>query len=42
MSLKYVAAYLMSALAGNESPSAKDIKKILESVEDGECDDSIA
>eukprot|EP00401_Gymnodinium_catenatum_P059001 CAMPEP_0117526330 /NCGR_PEP_ID=MMETSP0784-20121206/36228_1 /TAXON_ID=39447 /ORGANISM="" /LENGTH=36 /DNA_ID= /DNA_START= /DNA_END= /DNA_ORIENTATION= len=36
MSLKYVAAYLMSVLAGNESPSAKDIKKILESVEDGE------
>mmetsp|Transcript_23791 Transcript_23791/g.71017 ORF Transcript_23791/g.71017 Transcript_23791/m.71017 type:complete len:117 (-) Transcript_23791:120-470(-) len=35
MGLKYVAAYLMSALAGNESPSAADIQKILESVESG-------
>mmetsp|Transcript_86218 Transcript_86218/g.241154 ORF Transcript_86218/g.241154 Transcript_86218/m.241154 type:complete len:117 (+) Transcript_86218:77-427(+) len=42
MGLKYVAAYLMSVLAGNDSPTAKDIKKILESVEDGECDESIA
>eukprot|EP00929_Paragymnodinium_shiwhaense_P008442 TRINITY_DN1123_c0_g1_i1.p2 TRINITY_DN1123_c0_g1~~TRINITY_DN1123_c0_g1_i1.p2 ORF type:complete len:117 (+),score=66.89 TRINITY_DN1123_c0_g1_i1:87-437(+) len=33
MSMKYVAAYLMAALAGKESPSAADIKKILESVE---------
>uniref|UniRef100_A0A7S4RE96 60S acidic ribosomal protein P2 n=1 Tax=Alexandrium monilatum TaxID=311494 RepID=A0A7S4RE96_9DINO len=33
MGLKYVAAYLMSALAGSESPSAADIQKILESVE---------
>merc|ERR1719507_1546535 len=41
MGLKYVAAYLMSALAGNESPSADDIKKILESVE-AEYDESIA
>merc|ERR1719159_1567708 len=40
MSLKYVAAYLMSALAGKE-PTAKDIKKILESVE-AECEDDVA
>mmetsp|Transcript_41650 Transcript_41650/g.66150 ORF Transcript_41650/g.66150 Transcript_41650/m.66150 type:complete len:117 (+) Transcript_41650:109-459(+) len=33
MGLKYVAAYLMSVLAGNENPTADDIKKILESVE---------
>ena len=36
-----VAAYLMSALAGKESPSAADIKKILASVE-AECDDDLA
>merc|ERR1711865_638949 len=41
MGLKYVAAYLMSALAGKESPSAADIKKILASV-DAECDDDMA
>merc|ERR1719188_1832464 len=41
MSLKYAAAYMMAALAGNEAPAAKDIKKILESV-DAECDDEIA
>uniref|UniRef100_A0A7S2J5S1 60S acidic ribosomal protein P2 n=1 Tax=Alexandrium andersonii TaxID=327968 RepID=A0A7S2J5S1_9DINO len=41
MTLKYVAAYLMSALAGNESPSAADIQKILESVE-SDYDESIA
>eukprot|EP00931_Biecheleriopsis_adriatica_P022664 TRINITY_DN144_c0_g1_i1.p1 TRINITY_DN144_c0_g1~~TRINITY_DN144_c0_g1_i1.p1 ORF type:complete len:114 (+),score=50.61 TRINITY_DN144_c0_g1_i1:74-415(+) len=41
MGMKYVAAYLMAALAGNESPSAADIKKILESVE-SEYDESIA
>merc|ERR1719357_1065918 len=39
--MKYVAAYLMAALAGKESPSAADIKKILESVE-SEYDESIA
>mmetsp|Transcript_111672 Transcript_111672/g.249518 ORF Transcript_111672/g.249518 Transcript_111672/m.249518 type:complete len:115 (+) Transcript_111672:62-406(+) len=33
MGMKYVGAYLMAALAGNESPSAADIQKILESVE---------
>ncbi|XP_035252147.1 large ribosomal subunit protein P2-like [Anguilla rostrata] len=30
--MRYVAAYLLSALGGNSSPQAKDIKKILESV----------
>eukprot|EP00439_Symbiodinium_sp_Y106_P046202 s1853_g5.t2 len=41
MGMKYVAAYLMAALAGKDSPSADDIKKILESVE-SEYDESIA
>ena len=30
--VRYVAAYLLANLGGNDSPSAKDIKKILESV----------
>ncbi|KAG7235189.1 hypothetical protein INR49_003100, partial [Caranx melampygus] len=30
--MRYVAAYLLAALGGNENPEAKDIKKILESV----------
>ncbi|XP_012978088.1 60S acidic ribosomal protein P2 isoform X2 [Mesocricetus auratus] len=30
--MRYVASYLLAALGGNSSPSAKDIKKILESV----------
>ncbi|XP_072236843.1 large ribosomal subunit protein P2-like [Leuresthes tenuis] len=30
--MRYVAAYLLAALSGTESPEAKDIKKILESV----------
>merc|ERR1712121_576860 len=30
--MRYVAAYLLSALGGNESPSAGDLKAILESV----------
>ncbi|KAG7275546.1 hypothetical protein CRUP_013450 [Coryphaenoides rupestris] len=30
--MRYVAAYLLAALGGNETPKAKDIKKILESV----------
>uniref|UniRef100_A0A8C4ZT25 Large ribosomal subunit protein P2 n=1 Tax=Gadus morhua TaxID=8049 RepID=A0A8C4ZT25_GADMO len=30
--MRYVAAYLLAALAGNEAPQAKDIQKILESV----------
>ena len=41
MGLKYCAAYLMAVLAGNESPSAADIQKILESVE-AEYDSEIA
>merc|ERR1712055_828123 len=32
LKMRYVAAYLLSALGGNSSPAAKDIKKILESV----------
>merc|ERR1719345_221021 len=40
MGLKYVAAYLMSALAGKESPSEADVKKILAAV-DAECDDEL-
>ncbi|KAL3475805.1 60S acidic ribosomal protein P2-A [Aspergillus californicus] len=30
--MKYLAAYLLLALAGNESPSASDIKQVLSSV----------
>lgn len=30
--MRYVAAYLLAALGGNENPSTKDIKAILESV----------
>ena len=30
--MRYVAAYLLAVLGGNESPSANDIKKILSSV----------
>lgn len=30
--MRYVAAYLLAALGGNDNPEAKDIKKILESV----------
>ncbi len=30
--MRYVAAYLLSALGGKESPSTGDIKKILDSV----------
>merc|ERR1711970_614404 len=32
LKMRYVAAYLLSSLGGNTAPSAKDIKKILESV----------
>eukprot|EP00442_Polarella_glacialis_P042792 CAMPEP_0115126004 /NCGR_PEP_ID=MMETSP0227-20121206/49417_1 /TAXON_ID=89957 /ORGANISM="Polarella glacialis, Strain CCMP 1383" /LENGTH=35 /DNA_ID= /DNA_START= /DNA_END= /DNA_ORIENTATION= len=31
--MKYVAAYLMAVLAGKDSPTAADLKKILGSVE---------
>lgn len=30
--MRYVAAYLLANLGGNENPSAADIKKILKSV----------
>ncbi|XP_072516176.1 ribosomal protein, large P2 b [Salminus brasiliensis] len=30
--MRYVAAYLLAALAGKDNPSASDLKKILESV----------
>jgi ribosomal protein L12E/L44/L45/RPP1/RPP2 len=30
--MKYLASYLLLALAGNESPSASDIKEVLSSV----------
>ena len=30
--MKHLAAYLLLGLAGNSSPSAKDIKKVLSSV----------
>ena len=30
--MRYVAAYLLAVLGGNESPSAADVKKILSSV----------
>jgi large subunit ribosomal protein LP2 len=30
--MKHLAAYLLLGLAGNTSPSAKDIKKVLDSV----------
>ncbi|KFP02581.1 60S acidic ribosomal protein P2 [Calypte anna] len=30
--MRYVAAYLLAVLGGNESPSSKDLKKILDSV----------
>ncbi|KAM4795405.1 LOW QUALITY PROTEIN: uncharacterized protein WCC33_000483 [Rhinophrynus dorsalis] len=32
LKMRYVAAYLLATLGGNNSPSAKDIKKILSSV----------
>ncbi|CAE8608471.1 unnamed protein product [Polarella glacialis] len=41
MGMKYVAAYLMAVLAGKDSPTADDLKKILGSVE-SEFDEAIA
>eukprot|EP00920_Eleutheroschizon_duboscqi_P024739 GHVT01061337.1.p9 GENE.GHVT01061337.1~~GHVT01061337.1.p9 ORF type:complete len:111 (+),score=38.20 GHVT01061337.1:3997-4329(+) len=32
MSMKYVAAYLMAVLGGNEKPGKKDVEKILSAV----------
>ena len=40
-SMRYVAAYLLAALGGNEKPSADDIKKILSSVGVSAEDDKI-
>ncbi|NWR70395.1 RLA2 protein, partial [Centropus bengalensis] len=30
--MRYVAAYLLAVLGGNDSPTSKDLKKILDSV----------
>ena len=35
--MRYIAAYLLLKIAGNESPSAADIKKVLQAV-GVECD----
>ena len=40
--MRYVAAYLLSALGGNESPSTDDLKTILESVGVGYDDERAA
>merc|ERR1712090_43188 len=40
--MRYVAAYLLSALGGNDSPSTDDIKTILESVGVGYDDERAA
>ena len=40
--MRYVAAYLLANLGGNNSPSADDIKKILESVGISADDDKLA
>ncbi|XP_022096248.1 LOW QUALITY PROTEIN: 60S acidic ribosomal protein P2-like [Acanthaster planci] len=39
--MRYVAAYLLAVLGGNESPSANDIKKILETVAVGVEDEPL-
>ncbi|XP_038059900.1 60S acidic ribosomal protein P2-like [Patiria miniata] len=39
--MRYVAAYLLAVLGGNASPSAKDIKKILETVAVGVEDEQL-
>tara|TARA_B100000614_G_scaffold146956_1_gene130520 strand:- start:206 stop:415 length:210 start_codon:yes stop_codon:yes gene_type:complete len=36
--MRYVSAYLLAALGGNEAPGAADIKKILDAV-GASCDD---
>ncbi|KAF4660047.1 60S acidic ribosomal protein [Perkinsus olseni] len=38
--MKYVAAYLMAVLGGNDEPTEEDVKNILSSV-DAECDDEM-
>ncbi|CAI7720209.1 hypothetical protein PVIIG_03065 [Plasmodium vivax India VII] len=35
MAMKYVAAYLMCVLGGNENPTAKEVKKVLGAVNAG-------
>eukprot|EP00922_Rhytidocystis_sp_ex-Travisia-forbesii_P012709 GHVS01019130.1.p1 GENE.GHVS01019130.1~~GHVS01019130.1.p1 ORF type:complete len:109 (+),score=41.16 GHVS01019130.1:197-523(+) len=40
MAMKYVAAYLMAVLSGNEAPSSKDVETILGSV-GGEVDKDV-
>nr|ACD93721.1 60S acidic ribosomal protein P2 [Patiria pectinifera] len=39
--MRYVAAYLLAVLGGNASPSAKDIKQILETVAVGVEDEQL-
>eukprot|EP00448_Togula_jolla_P007629 CAMPEP_0170612882 /NCGR_PEP_ID=MMETSP0224-20130122/23967_1 /TAXON_ID=285029 /ORGANISM="Togula jolla, Strain CCCM 725" /LENGTH=112 /DNA_ID=CAMNT_0010938429 /DNA_START=71 /DNA_END=409 /DNA_ORIENTATION=- len=41
MGMKYAAAYLMSVLAGKDSPTADDLRNILAAI-DSEYDDTIA
>merc|ERR1719420_2061513 len=38
--MKYAAAYCMAVVAGKDSPTAKDVKKILDSIE-AEVDDAV-
>ena len=40
--MRYVAAYLLAALGGNEAPSADDLKTILSSVGVGVDDEKLA
>nr|AFM86160.1 ribosomal protein P2-like protein [Callorhinchus milii] len=39
--MRYVAAYLLAVLGGNEAPASKDIKKILDSVGIGADDERL-
>ncbi|CAE8721372.1 unnamed protein product [Polarella glacialis] len=41
MAMKYVGAYLMTVLSGNDSPTVADMKKILDAVE-SDFDETIA
>mmetsp|Transcript_91613 Transcript_91613/g.165428 ORF Transcript_91613/g.165428 Transcript_91613/m.165428 type:complete len:113 (-) Transcript_91613:121-459(-) len=41
MAMKYVGAYLMTVLSGNDSPTVADMKKILDAVE-ADFDEAIA
>ena len=40
MSMKYVAAYLMNVLGGNEAPTAKDVSKTIQAV-GGDVDEEV-